>query len=71
MKTKKITTAQIDILKKSIEKMAKSSEQFFFMIFKNENGTDNITQYSWNMVPEKMKHYWEKALETAELEKEI
>lgn len=64
---KKITRKQIEILKENIEKMVKSDEQFFFMVFKNPNGTDNITQYSFNMVPEKMTHYWEKALKTARI----
>ena len=58
----KITTKQINTLKESIEKMSKSDEQFIFMLFKNKNGTDNITEYSFNMVPEKIVYYLKKAV---------
>ncbi len=64
---KKINRKQIDTLKENVEKMAKSNEQFFFMIFKNPDGTDNITQYSFNMVPDKMTHYWQEALKKAKI----
>lgn len=63
IKMKKITNKQTKILKESIDKMLKSEEQFLFMIFKNPNGTDNVTEYAYNMIPEKLTHYWQKALE--------
>ena len=65
---RRITNEQIEILKKNIEKMRKSDEQFFFMVFKNKNGTDNMTGYSFNMIPEKMKYYWQKLLQTGQIQ---
>ncbi len=58
---KRITSKQVNVLKQSIDKMSKSKEQFIFMIFKNEDGTDNITEYSFNMVADKIKYYLKKA----------
>lgn len=62
---KKITSEQIKVLKKSIENMAKSDEQFIFMIYKNKDGTDHIAQYSFNMTTEKVGHYFKEAVKTA------
>ncbi len=66
---KKMNTNDLNILKKSIERMSKSDEQFIFMIFKNKDGTDNITEYSYNMNPNKIIYYWEKASKRAVLTK--
>ena len=58
----KVTPEQIKILKKSIDRMAKSDEQFIFMVYKNKNGTDNVTEYCFNMIPEKIAHYFKEAV---------
>lgn len=64
---KKMTKKQIGILKLNIVEMIKSNEQFIFMIFKNPNGTDNITEFSYNMIPEKLGFYFRKALNRGKL----
>lgn len=63
----KINSKQVNILKENIEKMAKSDEHFIFMIFKNENGTDNVIEYAYNMDTEKIKHYLKKASDSARI----
>ena len=63
---KKMTEKQVKILKENINKMVESDEQFLFLLFKNKNGTDNITQYSFNMIPEKLVYYFKKAINTGE-----
>ena len=63
----KITPKQIQILQKNVENMAKSDEQFLFMLFKNKDGTDNITEYSFNMVQEKIGYYLKEALKNAQI----
>ncbi len=55
------------MLKDNIDKMSRSEEQFILLIFKNLDGTDNITQYSWNMIPEKLKYYFKEAINSAEI----
>ncbi len=60
-----MTLKQINSLKRNIDKMSKSEEQFIFMIFKNKNGTDSVTEYSWNMIPEKIIHYLREAINSA------
>lgn len=66
----RMTIEQVNILKKNIDEMSRSEEQFIFMIFKNLDGTDNITQFSWNMVPEKIEHYLREAINSAIIKEE-
>jgi len=61
----KINQKQIKSLKKGIDNMADSEEQFILMIFKNKDGTDNITEYSYNMVKDKITFYLNQALKKA------
>lgn len=58
----KITKEQIEEIIKGIKEMSKSKEQFLFMVFKNKNGTDNVTQYSYDFVPEKLVYYLQEAI---------
>lgn len=67
---KTITLKQINLLKENIDKMSRSEEQFILLIFKNLDGTDNVTRYSWNMIPEKLKHYLKEAINSAEIREE-
>lgn len=60
-----ITKKEIKILKDNIEKMAKSNEQFIFMIYKNPDGTDNITQYGYNMPKKKLAYYFREAIKSS------
>ncbi len=62
-----MTIEQVNLLKESIDKMSRSEEQFIFMLFKNLDGTDNITKYSWNTIPEKLKYYFKEAINSAEI----
>ncbi len=64
-----LTLEQVNLIKESIDKMSRSDEQFIFMIFKNPDGTDNVTRFSLNMVPEKLKHYFKEAMDSAEIGK--
>ncbi len=64
---KTITLKQLNMLKDNIDKMSRSEEQFIFLFFKNLDGTDNITQYSWNMIPEKLKYYFKELIKSATL----
>jgi len=61
----KINQKQIKSLKKGIDNMADSEEQFILMIFKNKDGTDNITEYSYNMVKDKITFYLNQSLKKA------
>lgn len=63
----KITKKQLEILKENIEKMAKSEEQFLIMIFKNKNGTDNITSYGYNLPKDKLAYFLRTELNRAEM----
>lgn len=56
----KITNEQKQMLKDNIDKMAESDEQFFFMLYKNENGTDNVTGHAHNMSEQKLLYYLKK-----------
>ncbi len=58
----KLTKKQVELMKSNIDKMAESEEQFIFMLFKNPNGKDNITAFSYNIPPEKLNHYLLKEL---------
>ncbi len=60
----KIKEEQVKKLKESIDKMSKSTESFILLIFKNKNGTDNITQYAYNFSEGKLVHYLEEALKS-------
>lgn len=64
---KKITKKEMDMLKSNLDKMEKSNEQFIFMLFKNPDGTDNITQYSYNIIAEKLGYYLKEALNSGEI----
>ena len=64
---KTISLEQIKLLKKNIDKMSRSEEQFVLMIFKNPNGTDNITGYCYNMPPEKIRVFLEQELGRGEI----
>ena len=66
----KMNSTQLRNLLKQVGRIGKSDEQFIFMIFKNEDGTDHITEYAYNMMPKKIIYYWEKALEHAKSERE-
>ena len=66
----KATKEQIKLIKKNIDKMSKSDEQFIFMVFKNKDGTDNITQYSYNLVVDKLEYYFKKAINSGVLKEE-
>ena len=65
--TEKATKQEIEMLKKTIVRMSKSGEQFLFMIFKEEDGSDHITQYSFNMRTDKIINYWQKALKSGRI----
>lgn len=57
-----ISKVQIANLKENIDKMSKSDEQFIMMIFRNPDGTNNITGYSYNMPLENIKYFFEKEI---------
>jgi len=59
---KPITSKQIKDIKKNLDKMKDSDEQFFFMIFKKKNGEDNITQFSYNIPLDKIGFYFKEAI---------
>ncbi len=61
----KINKKQIKSLKKGIDGMAESEEQFILMIFKNKDGADNVTEYSYNMIKDKINFYLSKAMKRA------
>ena len=63
----RITKEQVKILIENINKMAKSDEQFIFMVFKNPDKSDNITEYSFNTNQEKLIHYWNEAFKRASI----
>ena len=65
-----LTKKQIEELKEGINKLSRSGEQFIFILFKNPDGTDNITQYSFNIPVDKLKYYLMKALKSGELRNE-
>ena len=65
-----ISVKQIKLLKKDIDKMSRSEEQFIFILFKNPNGADNITQFSHNTNIEKLKYYFIEALGDGEIRNE-
>jgi hypothetical protein len=67
MKRKKITPEQVKLLKENIDKLSKSDEQFIFILFKNENGTDNITEYSYNLPQEKLAYYFRNSINHGEI----
>lgn len=60
-----ISSEQLDKLIKAIKEMSRSEEQFVFLVFKNQNGTDNVSQYSFNMPQEKLEFYLKRAFESA------
>ena len=64
---KSLTEKQREILKENIDKMSRSDEQFIFMLFKNPNGSDNITKYSFNIPADKLEHYLMESLKSGEL----
>ena len=62
-----ISKRQIELLKENIDKLSRSDEQFIFILFKNLNGTDNITEYSYNVPVDKLEHYLMEALKKGKL----
>jgi len=58
----KLTKEQVNMLKSNIDKMGKSDEQFIFILFKNLDGTNNITEHSHNIIPEQLVYYFQKAI---------
>ncbi len=65
-----ISKKQIELLKKNIDKLSRSDEQFIFILFKNPNGTDNITGYSHNILLDKLEYYLMKELKRGKLKDE-
>ena len=65
-----ISKKQTEVLKKNINKMSRSDEQFIFILFKNPNGTDNITEYSYNIPIDKLQYYLMEALKKGKLKDE-
>lgn len=63
----KLTKKQIDLLKESIDEIGKSDEQFIFMIFKKDNGEDNITHHAHNIPIEKVKWYLKRAADSGRI----
>ncbi len=66
----KITKEQIKILKENIDKMDKSNEQFIFMLFKNPDGENNITEHSHNIIAKELGFYLGKAPKSGKLRQE-
>jgi len=62
-----ISKRQVEMLKENIDKLSRSDEQFIFIIFKNPNGTDNITEYCYNLPLDKLRHYFMEALKRGKL----
>ncbi len=60
----KIGKKQVKILKENMDKLAKSDEAFILVVFKNKDGTDNITQYGYNFPEDKLVHYLEEAIKS-------
>lgn len=71
MKEGVIKEEELKKVQKNLKKMRKSNEQFMFIIFKNEDGTDNVTAYSFNMPYDKLKHYFTREMSNAKLEDHI
>ena len=46
---------QIDELKKNIDELSRSSEQFVFILYKDDKGDDHLTSYSYNVPLNKLK----------------
>ena len=65
-----LSKRQIELLKKNIDKMYRSDEQFIFIIFKNPNGTENITKYSYNIPVNALEYYLMKALKRGKIKDE-
>jgi hypothetical protein len=61
----KITKKQLELLHKNIDEMALSDEQFIFMLYKNQKGTDNITGHAHNVMQEKLIYYLQKESQRA------
>ena len=57
MKQKELSAKQKKSIIKSINNMFDSEEHYLFMIFKNGDGSDTITQYSFNANKEKITCY--------------
>ncbi len=66
----KITKEQIKILKENIDKMDKSNEQFIFMLFKNPDGENNITENSHNIIAKELGFYLGKDPKSGKLRQE-
>ena len=65
-----LTEKQIKMMKENIDKLTRSGEQFIFILFKNPDGTDNVTQYSFNIPVDKLEHYLMEALKSGGLRSE-
>ena len=70
-KMRKINLKQQKQLVEGVKKMFKSKEQFIFMMFKNDDGSDNIIQYSWNTTPEKLVYYFQEAIKSRIMKEEV
>ena len=62
-----ISKKQVETLKENIDKMSRSEEQFIIIIFKNPDGTDNITGYSHNIQVDKLEYYLMQELKRGKL----
>ena len=62
-----ISEKQIKLIKEKIDEFSRSEEQFIIMIFKNSDGTDNVTSYCYGLPVDKLKYYLRKEINRGEI----